>query len=215
MQGEVGRVRDLYEGVAGHYDRFIKIPETLLFQGGRQWVCSCASGEVLEVALGTGRNLPYYPRGVRLTGIELSPAMLEVARRRAGELGIEADLREGDAHNLPFADESFDTLVFALSLCTIPDDRRAIAEAGRVLRPGGRVVLLEHVGSTVPAVRAAQRLLDPLTVRFQADHLLREPMDNLRREGFDVEILERSKWSIVERAAARKPTREERGDDAE
>lgn len=204
MQGETGRVRDLYEGVAGQYDKFIKIPEKLLFQGGRQWVCSRASGEVLEVALGTGRNLPYYPQEVRLTGIELSPAMVEVARSRARELGIEADLRVGDAQNLPFADETFDTVVFTLSLCTIPDDRRAVAEADRVLRPGGRLLLLEHVGSPVPIVHAAQRLLDPLTVRFQADHLLREPLNHLHEKGFEVELLERSKWGVVECAAARK-----------
>lgn len=215
MANETQRVRGIYEEIADRYDRLIGIPEKLLFKGGRRWVCSRARGEVLELAIGTGRNLPYYPQGIRLTGVELSPAMVEVARRRAGELGIEADLREGDAQNLPFADDSFDTVVFTLSLCTIPDDRRALAEAGRVLRPGGRVLLLEHVRSPVPVVRATQRLLDPLTVRFQADHLLREPLDHLQGEGFDVEILERSKWGVVERAAARKSTREDSGSDAE
>ena len=73
---------------------------------GRQWTCSRARGEVLEIALGTGRNLPHYPPGVRLTGIELSPAMVELARRRAVELNMEADLRVGDAQTLAFADES-------------------------------------------------------------------------------------------------------------
>lgn len=70
--------------------------ERLLFRGGREWVCSQAAGEVLEIAVGTGRNLPHYSAGVRLTGIELSPAMLEIARARARELGRDADLRVGD-----------------------------------------------------------------------------------------------------------------------
>lgn len=204
MANETERVRAIYEEVADKYDRLIGLPERLLFKGGRQWVCSRACGEVLEIALGTGRNLSHYPRGVRITSVELSPAMLELARRRAVELDIKADLREGDAQTLPFADESFDTVVSTLSLCTIPDDRRAVAEAARVLRPGGRLLLLEHVRSPNAAVRAVQRLLDPLTVRFQADHLLREPLHHLQGEGFDVELLERSKWGIVEQTAARK-----------
>lgn len=84
-----------------------------------------------------------------------------------------------------------------------------------MLRPGGRLLLLEHVRSPNPAVRAAQRLLDPLTVRFQADHLLREPLDHLEGEGFDVELLERSKWGVVERTTARKSPRQGRASDAE
>jgi hypothetical protein len=76
-----------------------------------------------------------------------------------------------------------------------------------VLRPGGRLLLLEHVRSPVRAVRAVQRLLDPLAVRFAADHLTREPLDYLVAEGFEIERVERSKWGIVERVAAHKPGR--------
>ena len=142
---------------------------------------------------------------MRLTGVELSPAMLEIARARARELGREVDLLVGDAQALEFPDQSFDTVVCTLSLCTIPDDRAAVAEMRRVLRPGGRLLLLEHVRSPLLPVRLGQRLLDPLAVRFEADHLLREPLDPLRAEGFEVERLERSKLGIVERIAARKP----------
>ena len=79
----------------------------------------------------------------------------------------EADLRVGDATALPFPDESFDMVVITLSLCTIPDDQAAIAESSRVLRAGGRLLLLEHVRSPVLAVRVVQRVLDPLFVRFE------------------------------------------------
>jgi ubiquinone/menaquinone biosynthesis C-methylase UbiE len=108
---------------------------------------------------------------------------------------------------LEFADESFDTVVCTLGLCTIPDPRRAVAEALRVLRPGGRLLLLEHVRSPVRVVGVVQRLLDPWSVRFAGDHLTREPLDHLGAEGFEVERVERSKWGIVERVAARKPGR--------
>ena len=205
MSGETERVRRIYDESAGRYDRQIGFFERLLFGGGREWVCSQARGEVLEVAVGTGRNLPFYPKEVRLTGVELSPAMLEVARARAQELGVEADLRVADAQALPFPDEAFDTVVMTLSLCTIPDDRQAVAEASRVLKTDGHLLLLEHVRSPVLPVRAVQRVLDPLFARFQADHLLREPLDHLQDASLEVERLERSKWGIVERVSARKP----------
>jgi ubiquinone/menaquinone biosynthesis C-methylase UbiE len=199
------RVRRHYDRTAGSYDRLIANAERLFFAGGREWVCSRARGEVLELAVGTGRNLPYYGPGVRLTGIELSEGMLSVARQHARELGVEADLRPGDAEALPFPDASFDCVVATLALCTIPDDRRAVLEAARVLRPGGSLLLLEHVRSANPTVRLAQRLLEPITVLLEGDHLLREPVGHVRAAGLVVERLERSKLGVVERLAARKP----------
>jgi ubiquinone/menaquinone biosynthesis C-methylase UbiE len=133
---ETERVRRLWDKLAPKYDRVIRFPERMLFQGGREWVCSQARGDVLEIAVGTGLNLPHYPSDVRLIGIDLSPQMLEVARQRAGELNREVDLRVGDTKHLEFPDRSFDTVVCTLSLCSIPDDRIAVAEIQRVLRPG-------------------------------------------------------------------------------
>src|SRR5438067_12261544 len=146
----------------------------MLFSGGRDWVCSRARGEVLEIAIGTGRNIEHYPREIRLTGIDLSASMLEQAKRRAKDLGREADLRVGDAPALEVADRSFDTVVSTLSLCSIPDDRKAVREASRVLRPGGRFLLLEHVASPLGVVRAIQRVLELISVRLEGDHLVRE-----------------------------------------
>src|SRR6266568_8619024 len=114
---ETERVRLLQDREAPRYDKNIAFFERLLFGGGREWVCSQAEGDVLELAVGTGRNLPHYRDGVRLTGVELSPAMLEVARARARELGRDADLRVGDAQALAFPDERFDSVVCTLSLC--------------------------------------------------------------------------------------------------
>ncbi|HEV7461211.1 MAG TPA: methyltransferase domain-containing protein [Solirubrobacteraceae bacterium] len=206
--GESQRVRDIFEREAPKYDRQIGFFEKVLFGGGREWVCSQAEGEVLEIASGTGRNLPFYPPSVRLTMTEFTPAMLELARRRQAELGREAELLEGDAQQLDFPDERFDTVVCTLGLCTIPDDRAAVREVRRVLRPGGRFLLLEHVRSPRRAIRAVQHALDPLAVRFQGDHIAREPLEHLRAEGFAVERLERSKLGIVERVTARRPARD-------
>ena len=199
------QVRRYYDGTAPRYDRQMRFFERVLFGDGRSWVCSQAQGDVLEIAVGTGRNLRHYPDGVRLTGIELSPGMLELARREAAEVRPDADLRVGDAQALEFDDESFETVTCTLSLCTIPDDRRAVAEMWRVLRPGGRLLLLEHVRSPLLVVRAGQRVLEPLFLRLEHDHLTREPLDHVRAAGFAVERVERSKLGIVERVAARKP----------
>jgi ubiquinone/menaquinone biosynthesis C-methylase UbiE len=202
---ETERLKRIYEKQAPRYDRSIAFWEKVLFRDGRQWVCSRAQGEVLEVAIGTGRNLTFYPAGVRLTGIDLSPAMLERARERARELGMEVDLREGDAQDLPLPDGSFDTVVCTLSLCNVPDDRKAVAEMKRVLKPGGRLLLLDHVRAASGLVRGVQKALEVVMVRLEGEHLLRRPLEHVLAEGFEVEQRERYKAGIVERLSARKP----------
>ena len=204
-RAETERVRRYYDTIANRYDEYVGYAERLLLDDGRQWVCSRASGDVLEIGVGTGQNLPYYPEDVRLTGVDLTPAMLDVARRRAAALGREVDLRVGDAQALDLPDGSFDTVVATLMLSAIPDTRRAVAEARRVLRSGGRFLLLDFVRSPFRPVRLIQRVLDPLFVWRYAFHLVREPLVHLAAEGFITDRLERSKWGIVERVAARKP----------
>jgi ubiquinone/menaquinone biosynthesis C-methylase UbiE len=204
---ETERQRRVWDKRARSYDRGMRVMERLLLGGSRGRVCSQAEGDVLEVAVGTGRNLPFYPEGIRLTGIELSPEMLTIARRRATKLGREAQLRQGDAQALPFPDASFDTVVCTLSLCSIPNGRRAVAEMKRVLRPGGRLLLLDHIPSTVRVWRGVQWLLEQATLRLEGEHMLRRPLDYVRAEGFDVEHTERSRAGIIERVVARKPPR--------
>lgn len=202
---ETARVRRLWDKTAPKFDKRVSFWERNLFKDGREWVCSQATGDVLEIAVGTGRNLRFYPPGIRLTGIELSSKMLDIARERAHTLGREADLRVADAQQLDLPDESFDTVVCTLSLCSIPDDGRAVAEMWRVLRPGGHLLLLEHVRSPSRVVRMVQWLFERVTVPLEGDHQLREPLRHLRDQGFEIEKLERYGLGIVQRVAARKP----------
>ena len=117
----------------------------------------------MEVGVGTGLNLPFYGPEVRITGIDLSAEMLARAQRRADGLGLDADLREGDAESLDFPAGHFDTVVFGLCLCSIPNDRRAVSEGVRVLKPGGHLLVLEHVRSPSRwIVRTAQRFFEPI-----------------------------------------------------
>jgi ubiquinone/menaquinone biosynthesis C-methylase UbiE len=198
------RLRRYWDKQAPRYDKQVAFLERWLLGDGRQWVCSQATGDVLEVAIGTGRNLPFYPGGIRLTGTDFSPAMLELARRQADQLGRRVDLRLGDAQALELPDASFDTVVCTLSLCAIPDERRAVAEMQRVLRPGGRLLLLDHVAGLPRWLRAIQRLLELVTRPATGDHQLRHPLQ-VQAEGLEVERRERSKLGMVERLAARKP----------
>jgi ubiquinone/menaquinone biosynthesis C-methylase UbiE len=205
VETPTARQRRVWDKVAPSYDKQIAFFERIQFGGGREWVGSRASGSVLEVAIGTGRSLPFYPAGTRVTGIDLSPGMLAVARQRATALGIDADLREGDAEALAFPDDSFDTVVCVLSLCSIPDPARAIGEMARVLKPGGKLLLLDHIGSRWWPVWAVQRFVELFSARA-GEYQTRRQLPLMAPAGLQVVESQQLKWGTVERVAATKPT---------
>src|SRR6266540_405048 len=182
------RLRRYWDKHAPRYDRQMQFFDRKLFGNSRAWICRQASGQVLEVAIGTGLNLDFYPDDIRLTGVDLSPAMLERARDRAGTLGRDVDLQEGDAQAL-----------------AIPDDRQAVAEMRRVLRPGGRLLLADHIAGSAWPTRAVQWLLELVTIPLGGEHFRRRPLEHVGALGFQVERQERFKLGIVERLAVRKP----------
>jgi ubiquinone/menaquinone biosynthesis C-methylase UbiE len=183
-----------------NYDKEMRSWDKLL-AGSRQWACGQATGEVLEVAVGTGLNLPFYPEDVTLTGIDFSEGMLASARER----GRVATLRQADAQALPFADAAFDTVVCTLGLCSIPDADIAVAEMTRVLRPGGRLILVDHVPSTSRLLRGVQWLAERVTVPMAGEHFLRRPLHLVQARGLEIEQQERFKAGLIERLVARKP----------
>jgi ubiquinone/menaquinone biosynthesis C-methylase UbiE len=205
MTGETARQRRVWDRGAPSYDRQMAFFEKVLLGGGREWLGARVRGRVLEVAVGTGRDLPYYPADATLAGIDLSPEMLAIARSRAADLDREVDLREGDAEHLPYADGSFDTVVCALALCSIPDPAAAIGEMRRVLVPGGRLLLLDHIGSTWSPIFALQWLVERLTIRVAGEHFTRRQIGLVRAAGFEIVETERLKAGSVERIHARKP----------
>ncbi|MQA26416.1 MAG: methyltransferase domain-containing protein [Micromonosporaceae bacterium] len=189
------------------YDKVMGFWERRLFGDSREWICSQASGQVLEVAVGTGLNLPCYPGDVTVTGIDLSEQMLAIAGDRAAGLGRDVDLRHGNAHELPFDDDVFDTVVCTFSLCAIPDVERAVSEMRRVLRPGGRLLLADHVASSSRLARGVQRGLELVTIPIGGENFLRRPINQVRAAGFEIERSERFKLGLVERLVARLPER--------
>jgi ubiquinone/menaquinone biosynthesis C-methylase UbiE len=185
-QPSTEEVARAFDKIAGRYDRLMGFWERLLFGGSRVWVTERARGQVLEIGVGTGLNLPLYGPETTVLGIELSQGMLEHARRRVAAAGLEGrvSLRLGDVQALDVADESIDSVVSSFTFCTVPDPLVAAREAFRVLRPGGSFVLAEHGVSTRSWVRAGQRAAEPFTVRFGGDHLTRDPLGYLREAGF-------------------------------
>jgi ubiquinone/menaquinone biosynthesis C-methylase UbiE len=202
---ETAKVLRAWEKSAPGYDKQIAFFERIWFGGGREWLGARAQGRVLEIAIGTGLNLPHYPAEATITGIELSPAMLAIARKRAADLGRDVDLHTGDAQVLPFPDAAFDTVVCALSLCTIPAPAIAIGEMRRVLVPGGRLLLLDHIASTWPPIRALQWLLERVTIRAAGEHFTRRQRPLVEAAGFEIVEVERLKAGSIERILARKP----------
>ena len=186
------------------YDKQMARAERI-FGDTRPWIASRARGRTLEVAIGTGLNLPHYPAGIDLVGLELSPAMLDGAKARAAELGVEADLRLGDAQHLDFPDASFDTVVCTFSLCAIPDEAKAVAEMVRVLRPGGLLLLADHVVATAAWLRGIQRVVDVVSSRLAGEHFRRRPIRHVEAAGLSIEAHDRFKKGLIERLAARKP----------
>lgn len=199
------RIRALYDRGAVRYDRAMAVLDAWIFADSRRWVAEQAHGSVLELAAGSGRNFRYYPPTARVTAQDLSLVMLQRARTRAAAAGIPVHLQAGDAQSLAFGDARFDAVVCTLGLCTIPDERRALREAWRVLRPGGRLLLLEHVRSAHPVVYAAQRILDPIVCLLARDHLLRDPLDLVVGAGFEVLHVDRLALNTIERLSACKP----------
>lgn len=133
----------------------------------RQQQLSRAVGEVLEIGVGTGLNLPHYPAEVRkITTVEPNPGMNKKLRRRIQACGLEVEQHILSGESLPFAAEHFDTVVSTLTLCSISQVETAMAELFRVLKPGGRLLLLEHGLSPDLKVARRQRRLDPLQRRF-------------------------------------------------
>lgn len=196
---------------AAGYDKSIGFFERRVFgRSHRPWACSKASGDVLEIAVGTGLNLQHYPSVARVTGLDLSPEMLEIARQRVSDLGRSVNLREGDAHDLPFADSSFDTAVCTYSLCNIPDPKAALREMRRVLRPGGTLILVDHIRSSATPILWFQKAIEFFSRRFEGEYMTRRPADHVEELGFEIKERDRlGPTGVVERVVATKPEGED------
>lgn len=200
------RSQRLYDAHAGEYDRGIAAVERFVFGEHRRWATGRASGDVLELAVGTGLNLPLYgPSVTGVLGVDRSEGMLAIARRRVHDHALDrrVTLRQGDAQRLDLPGASVDTVLVTYGLCSVPDPLAVLQEARRVLRPTGRLVLVEHGIAGPSPVRALQHLAQPLSVRFAADDLLGDPAPMARAAGFEIVLGERhGRAALIHRVVA-------------
>ena len=190
--------RNRYDRIAFLYD-FMEAPiEWLRFSNWRSILFQNVAGKlVLEVGVGTGKNMPYYPIGVDLTAIDISPRMLEHAQKRADVLGMEIELLEMDAQRLAFPDNSFDTVFATFVFCSVPDPVIGLRELRRVCKPDGRLLLLEHMRPNNFFLGFLFDFLNPFVVRMMGANINRRTMDNVRNAGWQVIREEKlSSWEI-------------------
>ncbi len=183
--------RARYQRISPIYDRL----ESLMERRVRPWrakLWQSASGpRVLEVGVGTGKNMPFWPLNCKITAIDLTPGMLEIAQQRAKSLNRQSEeLCLGDVQRLEFPSGVFDTVVSTFVFCSVPDPIKGLLEISRVIRPGGQILFLEHVRIDRPVIGTLMDVLAPLVVRLNGANINRRTVENVRIAGLQVEHIE-------------------------
>jgi len=203
---ETHRTRRRYDRQAGIYDLLERGIERRAFQHWRRELWSQVEGErILEVGVGTGKNIPYYPKGAHVVAIDLSPRMLERARLVAKREEADVELHEMDVEQLKFPAGSFDAAVATFVFCSVPLPVAGLREIRRVLHPQGHLHLLEHVLSQKAGLRQAMHLANPVAVRMMGANIDRETRRNIEAAGFAIEE-ERDLWLDVFKLFLARPT---------
>jgi ubiquinone/menaquinone biosynthesis C-methylase UbiE len=187
-----------YNRIAPLYDAMESSVERSFFSQWREELWSrVLPRRILEVGVGTGKNIPYYPQGAQISGIDISESMLARAGERAKSLGLELDLRHMDSQHLEFADDSFDTAVATFVFCSVPIPVQGLRELGRVVRPNGDIWLLEHVRIDKPVLGTLMDILSPLVARIMGASINRQTVKNVKKAGLKIVSVENLKGELV------------------
>lgn len=198
-------IRRRYDRRARLYDFMETGLESLWLSRWRRWQWSRVKGhEILEIGVGTGKNLRYYPAGSEVTAIDFSEPMLSRARRKAAKLTVEARLIQMDVQKLDFADGVFDTVAATFVFCSVPDPVLGLKEVARVCKPGGKVILLEHVLSANPLLSWLMNVANPVIVRLSGVNINRRTVENVAKSELTIEKVTDLGLGIVKLIEARK-----------
>ncbi|MCQ1536719.1 methyltransferase domain-containing protein [Methanosarcina sp. KYL-1] len=197
-------VASKYDGIAYVYDLMDWPMEFLFYSRWRKEALLGLKGRVLEVGVGTGKNLEYYPQGCLVTGIDNSERMLEKARKRAEGMN-NVTLLLMDAEHLEFPDNTFDYVVTTFVLCSVPDPVKALKEMRRVLKPEGEMVNLEHMRSSNRLLSWYEDLINPLIIAVTGIHVNRKTVENIEIAGFRVKEVKNLLIKDVFRKVRSKP----------
>jgi ubiquinone/menaquinone biosynthesis C-methylase UbiE len=163
---------------------------------------SRVKGKVLEVGIGTGHNLRYYPREGDFTGIDISEKMLEKAEKRVQKYPKPVKLEVMDAQNMMFPDETFDTVVTTCVFCSIPDPVKGLSEIKRVLKPGGRLFMYEHVLSRNRLLAFLVNMMNPIVSWVLGPNINRDTVANVKKAGLSVVMEENIQYDVFKRIDA-------------
>lgn len=180
-----------YDRVAPVYDIQEAAIERVAFRLWRRQLWSLVEGgRILEVGIGTGKNVPYYPEGAHVTAIDLSTKMLARGRKQISARCAEVDLSLMDAQRLAFPDDTFDAAVATFVFCSVPDAVQGLRELRRAVKPGGYIILLEHVRVNKPVIGGLMDWLDPLIARLMGPHINRRTVENVKKAELEIERVE-------------------------
>lgn len=170
------RMYDLMSLPMEHHRGFAKA-RAGLFEG--------LDGRVLELGVGTGRSIPHYPKGIKVIAIDISKNMLARAADKAQSLSLDVPFAVADVEDLPFKSGSFDAVVGTGIFCCVPDQIRGFNEVRRVLKKGGKVILVEHIRPKGLLGRIFD-FIDPIVSRFMGPHINRQTLDSVKGAGFTI-----------------------------
>lgn len=199
------KIRSRYDRVAPVYDLMEAVVERSAFREWRRNLIGRIKGEeVLEVGVGTGKNLPFYPPEVNITGIDISTRMLDKAVPRSEKAEASVNLFEMDAENLDFPDNHFDTSLATFVFCSVPDPVEGLREMGRVTKSEGKILLLEHMRPDNDILGPVFDLFNPLTEKLLGPNINRETMQNIQKAGLKTDLgRDLTRYGIVKLIEAR------------
>lgn len=207
MKQDSAVIRKKYDRIAPYFDALETLMEVLFFHGWRKklW-CKLEGKHVLEVGVGTGKNFLFYPKNtdIRFTAIDFSPQMLKRAEVKRDKKNIRVELAQMDIQNLSYADNSFDTVIASFVFCSVPAPSKGLKELHRVLKPGGQVLLLEHVISSKPILARLMNLMNPFVVWLLGANINRDTVRNVQACGFQHVHVDALGGNLVKLIQARK-----------